>query len=228
MEWRHVVLVFQIIRYKCIGVFDTIDEVRTALNHTLVNELLERLFLHAYTEVEEEFVPETGVDQVTRRMFRTADIQIDVLPIFVRLFRYQRLVVVRIHIAEVISRRTGKARHGIQFEREDGLIINQTILYHFAFLYVPSPFCRMTQWRFSALGRFELAYLRQFERELVFINHIRHAILVVNRKRFAPITLAREDGIAQTIIHLDASQVMFLDVFLRSRDGFFNGQSIQI
>ena len=39
---------------------DAVNEVRTALNHALVHQLLEWLFLAAYAEVEQELVPETG------------------------------------------------------------------------------------------------------------------------------------------------------------------------
>ena len=40
------------------GLVITIDEVRTALYHTLIDEFLERLFHVAHTEVEEELIPE--------------------------------------------------------------------------------------------------------------------------------------------------------------------------
>ena len=38
---------------------DAIYEVASSLNHSLVDKLLERLFLAAHAEVEEELVPET-------------------------------------------------------------------------------------------------------------------------------------------------------------------------
>ena len=47
VERRHVILIFQIIRNKSIRVFDAINKVRTPLNHTLVNQLLEWFFLDA-------------------------------------------------------------------------------------------------------------------------------------------------------------------------------------
>ena len=39
-------------------VLDTINKVRATLNHSLVNQFLERLFLAAYAKVEEELIPE--------------------------------------------------------------------------------------------------------------------------------------------------------------------------
>ena len=86
-----------------IGIFDTIYEVASTLNHTLVYKLLEWFFLYAYTEVVEELVPETRVNQVTGSMFSTTYIEVNILPIVVCLFRYQSFGVVRIHVADVVS-----------------------------------------------------------------------------------------------------------------------------
>ena len=46
-------------------------------------------------------------------MLATTYVEIDVLPVFSSLFRYESLVVVRIHIAEIVGRRASKSRHGI-------------------------------------------------------------------------------------------------------------------
>ena len=37
---------------------------------------------------------------------------------------------IRVHVAEIISRRTGESRHGVQFQREDGCMVNLFIFYH--------------------------------------------------------------------------------------------------
>ena len=161
-------------------------------------------------------------------MFGTTYVKVNVLPIMVSLFRNQRLVVMRIHVTQVISRRTGKSRHGIQFEREYCYVINLGIFYHFAFFYIPGPFGSVSQWRFAGFCRQELGYFRELQRQLAFVNHVRHAVLVVNRERFAPVTLAGEDGITQTVVHFHTSQVVFLHVFLGSSNGFLDGQSVQV
>ena len=49
---------------ELVGAAQTIDEAGPALYHALVDELLEGFFLFAHAEVEEELVPEAGVDEV--------------------------------------------------------------------------------------------------------------------------------------------------------------------
>ena len=51
---------------------DTINETCTALNHTLVNHLLERLIFASHAEVEQEFIPEAAVDKVACSVFCAA------------------------------------------------------------------------------------------------------------------------------------------------------------
>ena len=110
MDWGHVFVVLsQAERHEnrmsflVSGLVVAIDEVRTSLDHTLVDQLLERLFLHAVTIVVEELVPEPAVNQVAGGMLRSAHIEVHVLPVFIGCLSHQRLVVVRIHIAQVIG-----------------------------------------------------------------------------------------------------------------------------
>ena len=87
---RYLVLILQPVAHEGVRVLDAIDKVRTALDHSLVHELLERLILRANAEVEEELVPETRVDQVTRGVFRTAHVEIHLLPVVGRLHAHER------------------------------------------------------------------------------------------------------------------------------------------
>ena len=100
----YLVLVSQIVRDESIGILDAVNKVRAALDHTLVDQFLERLLLAYQTEVEQELVPETAIDQVARSVLRTADIQIDITPVFVNLLIHQCLMVAWIHITQVVSR----------------------------------------------------------------------------------------------------------------------------
>ena len=104
-------------RHECICIDDSVYEVRTALNHTLVDELLERLLLAYITEVEEELVPETGVNQVARSVLSTTDIEVNVTPVFISLAAYEGLIVVRVHISEIVCGASRKTRHCAQFDR---------------------------------------------------------------------------------------------------------------
>ena len=85
----------------------------------------------------------------------------------------------------------------------------------------------MSQRRLAAFCRQELVYFGKFQRKLAFVNHVRHAVLVIYRERFAPVALTGEDGITQTEVHLHASQVVFLHIFLGSSNSFLDGQSVQ-
>ncbi len=78
-----VVLVFETVGYEGVSVLDTVDEIATALYHALVDELLEGLFGGGYAYVEEEFVPEAGVDEVSCGMLCASDVEVDVLPVVV-------------------------------------------------------------------------------------------------------------------------------------------------
>ena len=129
----------------------------------------------------------------------TTYIEVDTSPIFIYFLINQCFIVMRVHIAQIVSAGTCKARHGIQFKREYGDVIYLFILYH-TFVYgVPSPFGSVSQRWFSGFGRKEFGNFRQFKRQTSFVDHIRHSILVVNRERLAPVALAAEQPVAQTV-----------------------------
>ena len=234
MDGRHVrVVLAQVERhehgvtFRLRSLVVAIDEVGTTLNHTLVHQFLERLFLATHAQVEEELVPEARVDEVTRGMLRTTHVEIHVLPVFVGLLRHQSLFVFRVHIAQIVGAAAGKTGHGVQFQREDGLLVYFCHISDAVRRRVPRPFLGMSQWRLSVLGGLILVNLRQLQWQTLLGNHIGHAVLVIHRERFAPVALAREDGIAQTVVHLHAAQVVLRHIFLGSGDGFFHGQSVQ-
>ena len=105
MYWCNIIHILNHVeRYERVGIFYTVNEVASSLNHTLINELLERLFLNAESVVEQEFVPETAVDEVTCCMLCTPNVEVNVLPVVLVLLRNDALVVARIHIAQVVSR----------------------------------------------------------------------------------------------------------------------------
>ena len=74
MDRGDLVLVFQVQGNEFIGSVDAVHEVRASLDHTLVDQFLERLFLANDTQVEQELIPETAVNQVAGSVFRTTDI----------------------------------------------------------------------------------------------------------------------------------------------------------
>ena len=74
MDIRGFVLVFQAERNKLAGSFDSVGEVRPALDHALVDQLAERFILANITGIEKKFVPETRVYQVAGSVLSPTDI----------------------------------------------------------------------------------------------------------------------------------------------------------
>ena len=157
----HIVAVLEACRYKCVGVLDAIHKVAAALYHALVDELLEWLFACAVAVVLEEFVPEAAVNQVACGVLGAADIEVDILPVFACLLRHEGLVVVRVHIAEVVSRTAGKSGHCEEFDREHCHIIDFAVFHHFLVNFVPSPYGGVAEWGFAGLGGQEFVYFGQ-------------------------------------------------------------------
>ena len=190
MEWGSVVFVFQVQGYERVGIFDAIHKVASSLNHALVHQFLERFFYGGNAEVVEELVPETGINQVAGGMFRTAYVEVDVTPVFIHFLVYQGSMVTRVHITQIVCARTCESRHCIQFQWENGYVINLVVVHYTFVCCVPSPFGGMSQRRFACFGRQEFGYFGKFQGQTAFINHIRHTVLVVNGERFTPVTLA--------------------------------------
>lgn len=134
VDWRDILVVLpQIIAYEnglLIGrqLVDTIYEVASALDHSLVDELLERLLLTAVAVVVEELIPEPAVYKVTRSMLCSTNIQVDVAPVFVGFLTHNFLVVVRVHIPQIVCRRPCESRHRVELYREYGLIVDETLV----------------------------------------------------------------------------------------------------
>ncbi len=61
MDLSGLVLVLEAEGNELIGAHDPIDEVGASLNHTLVDQLAERLVLADIAKVVEELVPEAGI-----------------------------------------------------------------------------------------------------------------------------------------------------------------------
>ena len=104
MDRSDFVLVFQVQGYEFVRAVDTIYEVGTSLDHTLVDQFLKRFLFTNDPQVKQKFVPETTIDQVSGSMFGSSYIQVYVAPVFVYIFSNQSLVVAWIHVTQVISR----------------------------------------------------------------------------------------------------------------------------
>ena len=192
--WSSLVLVFQTCRheYGSLGVVVAvyaIYKVGAALYHTLVYEFLEWLFLAAHSVVEEELVPEAGVYKVTSGMLGSTYVEVNVLPVFVYVLSHESIVVLRVHISQVVCGATCKARHGEQFQWEDGIIVYELLVNDLVLLSVPSPYLCPSQRWFASLCRLILVYLGKLKRQTLLRYHVRHAVLVIHRERLSPVTL---------------------------------------
>ena len=148
MDGSHIIVILEIERDKLIGVLDAVNEVAATLNHTLVDQLAERLSFTNITIVIEELVPETAVNQVSRGMFGTTHIEVYLTPVLIGLARYKLLVVEGIHVTQIIGRRTGKARHGVQLQR---MTVGS------------NPVLGTAQGRLTSLGRQELVHFGELQ-----------------------------------------------------------------
>ena len=160
-------------------------------------------------------------------MLGASDVEVDALPVLIGLFADQCCVVVGVHIAQVVGAGACEARHGVELEGEDGLLIDGGTVDDQSVDGIPGPHLGASQWRLAGLGGLVFVDLRQFEGQLVLGNHIRHAVFIVDGERLAPVALAREDGVAQTVVHLDAAQLFLRDIFLGLLDGLLHGQSVE-
>src|SRR5205814_1987339 len=103
-----------------------------------------------------------------------------------------------------------------------GLARKPTDRYPWAFVF--HPLLCFGEWWFWSAGRFEILHLGESEGQLVFVDVVRVSLLVHDdRKRLAPITLARKEPVAQLVLHGFVRHAVRFehrrDVLLRLRGG---------
>ena len=103
MNLCRVVIILQTGRNEGVGADNAVNEVRAALNHTLIDEFAERLILAHIAQVIEEFIPETGVNQMAGGVLGSAYVQVNIAPVGIHLAVHEGLVIVRIHIAQIVG-----------------------------------------------------------------------------------------------------------------------------
>ena len=142
-------------------------------------------------------------------VLRSANIEVHASPVLVCLGTYQRLVIVRIHISQIVGGTACKARHGALFQR----------------IALVCPVLCPCQWRFSAFCRFEGFYLRKFQRKGAFRKRGCNSVPVADRERFSPISLARENGIAEAVIDCAVADSPSLHFLNGCRNSFLDAHS---
>lgn len=108
-------------------------------NHALVKEFLEGFLGWHDTDIIEEFVPKTGIEEVKNGVFGTADIDVDRQPLFEQVFIRQFLIVVGVDVAQVVPAGASPLRHGVGFPAA----LDPIFAHHF------QPVCQIGQWRLT-------------------------------------------------------------------------------
>jgi len=212
VDLLRLVLIFQTQRDELVGSHNTIDEIGTSLNHTLVHQFLEGFAFANIAQVVEEHIPETRVHQVPRCVFDTTHIEIDIAPILIGLTANQCAIIMGIHITQVVSRRTGKSWHGTQFQR---------------IALFGLPIDSVSQWWFTVCSRTEVLDRRQLQRQFILRQRIGNVVLVIDREGLTPIALAAEDCITQAVIDLLLTESPFFDLGKHGYDRLFDIQTIE-
>ena len=145
-------------------------------------------------------------------MFDTADVEVHAAPVGVRLAAHQLPVVVRVHVAQIVGRRTGETRHGARLIR--------------------IPFGRMPplgtgERRFSGARRTELRHIGQRKRQRILRQRTGRIVLIINREGLSPITLTAEDGVAQAVIDLLPANAPRLYLREHPLDGLLHVQAVE-
>ena len=150
---------------------------------------------------------------MARGMLGASNVEVDVAPVFIGLPAYEGFIVVGVHIAQIVGRASGEARHGAELY---GVSLRGL------------PVFSASEWRL-AVGRREIAaHLGQEQGERRLIHEVGYAVLVVYGEGFSPIALAGEDGVAQTVVDLHASDSLLGDMLLGLRDGLLHGESVEV
>ena len=212
MDFLRLVLVLKAERHEFVGADDAVDEVRAALDHALVDELLERLLLADATQVVEEHVPETRVHEVARGVLDAADVEVDRTPVLIGLLADQRRVVVRVHVAQVVGRRPGEPGHGRELV---GVSLGG------------APPLDAGQRRLAFGRGAEVLDGRELQRQLVGRKGIGRVVLIVDGERLAPIALAREDRVAQTVVDQPLAQAAALDLVEHQTDSLLDVLAVE-
>ena len=160
-------------------------------------------------------------------MLAAAHVEIDRAPVLVLVLVGEGAVVVRVHIAQVVSRRTGEARHGVQFEWEDALVVDERLIDHRVGLRVPGPLLCVAEWRLACGRGLVVVDVGQLQGQALLGNHVGHVVLVIDGEGLAPVALTGEDGIAQAVVHLHAANAGLGDVLLRGGYGLLHGEAVE-
>ena len=237
-----VVLVLQAAGHEGVRTLDTVYEIGAALDHALIDQLAERLFLAHISQVVEELVPEPGIDQVAGGMLGASDIEVHVPPVFVLGAVHEGRVVVRVHIAQVVGAAAGKSGHrallygpalilpsgGTRQGRLSAL--GRQVLVHLGQgqrKFGKIHGCSRSEGRLSALGRQVLVHLGQGQRKFGKIHGCSRSVLIIYRERLPPVSLTGEYGIAEPVVDLPVADTHLLHLADSGGNGLLDRHPVE-
>ena len=190
------------------------ESMRTALRIRLRSALLRH-----DPEIPQKLVPESGIQQVKRRVFHAAVIEIDRHPVFQLLRIGERRVIVRIAIAQKVPARTRPVGHGVGFALGFAAA-RRTIDFH--------PLAHVRKRRLALVIRFMRFHVGKHQRQLIIRNRNVTAFLAVdNRNRLAPISLTREYPVAKFVCRRTFADSLLLQPRNHVLLGLPRGQPVQ-
>ena len=143
-------------------------------------------------------------------MLHTAVVPVDRRPVFERLFRGERLVVVRVHIAQEIPGRACPLGHGVSLSLGRAAAARAGRV---------DPVGHVRERGFAVVGRLIGVHIGQLKRQLVLRDrYIAALVAVYDRDGLAPVALAGEHPVAQLILHLGTADALLLEPFDHGRD----------
>ena len=188
-------------------------------NHAVAGSFCIRFRTGNSTDIIQELVPETGVQQVQCGMFHTAVVPVYRQPVFHPVPIGKSFVVVGVDITQEIPGGTGPLRHCVCFPLCRAAAAGTCGVY---------PVCNPCQRAVAFACGFVVCQLWQNQRQLVFRYGLPAALFTVyHGYRLAPVTLAGEYPVAQFIVYLFFAYTFFFQVFYNGLFGFFNAHSVQ-
>ena len=169
-------------------------------------------------DVVEELVPEAGVEKVQRGVLHAAVIPVHRAPVLLRLVRDRLMVVVRIHIAQEVPRRTRPLGHGV------GLALG--VAPALGALGI-DPVGHLGERALAVVGQLVAVHLRQNERKLLFGHGHPAALRAVDEGNgLTPVALTGEDPVAQLVVDLFTAPSLLDGVLLHRGDSLLDGHTV--
>ena len=209
------------------------------LDIPLVDQAVERLGRRNVSQVEQNLVPEAGVEQVQDSVFDTADVQTGTpggalgsrpQPVGLVDRIDSGVIICRVGVAQLVPRRSRPVGHGVGFTA----VLLGTIAQVEGDI---DPLFFATQRRFGFRSRVvsikgarrEVVHFRQVDGQLLFRQGVRNTVFVIDDgERLTPVALAGEKPVAQTVLRGFLSKALTCQPFDDSGFRGFHFQAVDV